>query len=65
MKNHICFQGDQFEGGDLYFGSMAKAHRTVFSNFTCKKQKEKKNEIYFLYENLKEIENNPSELFLF
>ncbi|CAF3374691.1 unnamed protein product [Rotaria socialis] len=26
--------GDQFEGGDLYFGTMAKAHRTAFSNFT-------------------------------
>ncbi len=32
----ICFKGDQFEGGDLYFGTMAKANRTVFSNFTCK-----------------------------
>ena len=28
--------GDEFDGGDLYFGSMAKATRTVFSNFTCK-----------------------------
>ncbi|CAF1257396.1 unnamed protein product [Adineta steineri] len=26
--------GAQFEGGDLYFGTMAKANRTVFSNFT-------------------------------
>ena len=26
--------GDQFEGGDLYFGTMAKSTRTVFSNFT-------------------------------
>lgn len=27
--------GDQFEGGDLYFGTMAKATRTAFSNFNC------------------------------
>ncbi len=37
----FIFQGDQFEGGDLYFGTMAKANRTVFSNFTCKKKKSK------------------------
>jgi hypothetical protein len=30
-----CHIGDQFEEGNLYFGTMAKANRTVFSNFTC------------------------------
>lgn len=37
------FQGDQFEGGDIYFGTMAKANRTAFSNFTCKKKKKNLN----------------------
>lgn len=32
----ILLQGNEFTGGDLFFGTMAKAHRTVFSNFTCK-----------------------------
>lgn len=28
--------GDEFTDGDLFFGTMAKPHRTVFSNFSCK-----------------------------
>ena len=35
----FVFQGEEFDGGDLYFGTMAKANRTVFSNFTCKQKK--------------------------
>jgi hypothetical protein len=36
----LIFKGDQFEGGDLFFGTMAKANRTAFSNFTCKETKQ-------------------------
>ena len=32
----LRLSGDEFTDGNLFFGTMAKPHRTVFSNFTCK-----------------------------